>query len=740
MATQVIASTCKECSVRCGSLVYVEDGKVVKITGNPRHPASKGAFCVKGMNAPIVAREHADRPLYPMRRRGARGSGQWERVSWSEAFDEIAGRMGEVKRRYGAPAVAGAVSNHFVSRGVAMAQLMRSIGSPNYMINQDLCQGCRYTAALLTGVSAQPGNELPKARCVLVIGRSPSDSSVVQWMHIKEAKRLGAQLIVADPRRTPIARLSDQWLPVRPGTDAALALAMIHVLFAEKLYDAEFVANWCTGTDELEARAREYTPEAAAQITGVAAEDIVKAARTFATAKPGCLILGHGVDAQANGVKTVAAFHALLALTGNIDRPGTNRAAKRVPGFRDYYSVINDPKFRLPADIESRIIGADAYPLWSGPDSWAKASHNPSLVRAIHTGDPYPVKALYVSGVNIACTYPDIRSTTEALGKLDLLVVATDHLTPTAELADFVLPKTTLLEEEDVAVDQGGPCFSVVQRAVPPRGEAKTDIEIAAGLRDALKARGLIDFELYPWNSHRDFVDFQLRDTGVAFDELCKTGYLDVPCEYEAYRRDGFKTPSRKIEFAPGRLAALGHDPLPDYTAPAYAEKRPGYDLVLLTGIRSMAYHHSRFRNHGWARRIQDAPELRIHPETAQRRGIAQNDWVWVHTASGSGRVLLKAWITDEVPQDVVGTGMGWWFPEKSGPDHGALTFNVDVAIAYGPPWDPISGSPEARNVACRVVRADPTEVAALRASHEPARAPASEPKRLSGTEEAQTL
>src|SRR4051812_39897985 len=158
MVTKVIASSCKECSVRCGSLIYLEDDRVVKITGNPDHPGSRGAFCVKGVHAPVTAREHPDRPLYPQRRVGARGEAKWERISWDDAFDAIAAQIGRVKAEHGSTSIAGAVSNHFVSRGVAMTQLLRSIGSPNYMINQDLCQGCRYTAAMLTGVGAQPGN------------------------------------------------------------------------------------------------------------------------------------------------------------------------------------------------------------------------------------------------------------------------------------------------------------------------------------------------------------------------------------------------------------------------------------------------------------------------------------------------------------------------------------------------------------------------------------------------------
>lgn len=712
MATQVIPSTCKECSVRCGSLIYLDDGRVVRITGNPDHPGSQGAFCIKGTNAPITAREHPDRPLHPMRRKGDRGDGQWERVSWDEAFDEIAERLGQVKRDHGPLSIAGAVSNHFVSRGVAMTQLLRSLGSPNYMINQDLCQGCRYTAAMLTGVGAQPGNELQKARCVLVIGKSPSDSSVVQWMHIKHAKRAGAKLIVVDPRRTQIARIADHWLAIKPGTDAALALAMIHVMFNENLLDSAFVRQWCTGARELRQRAERYPPNVACDITGVAAEAIASVARLFATTKPGCLILGHGIDAQANGVMTAIAFHALLALTGNIDREGTNRLPRQQAGFRDYFSIINDPAFRLPREIEQKIIGGEDYPLWSGPNSWSKSSHNPSLIRAVITGNPYPIKALYASGVNIVCTYPDIQNTIAALKKLELLIVATDHITPTAELADFVLPKTTLLEEEDVSADQSAPCLSVVQRALPPRGEVKTDIEIAIGLRDALRKRGSLDFDLFPWNSHRDFVDFQLEGTGITFDELRVRGYRETPLAYEDYKNKGFKTPSKKIDLCSERLEEIGQDPLPDYKPPVYAQPPVEFDLVLLTGIRSMAYHHSRFRNHSWARKLQDVPELRINPKTARRFNIGVEDWVWVHTLNGPGRALLKARITDEVPENVVATGMGWWYPELGGADHGALTFNIDVAIPYGPPWDPISGSPEARNTACKICRAEPGEVA----------------------------
>lgn len=705
--TDVVASTCWECSVKCGSLVHLEDGRVVKITGNPAHPHSEGAFCVKGMNAPLAAREHPDRPLHPLRRKGSRGEGQWERVSWQEALDEIAGRLATVKRRDGALAICGAVSSAYFSRGVAMALLLRSLGTPNHMINQDLCQGCRNTGAMLTGLGAAPGNELERSRTVLVVGKSPSESDVVQWMHLKAAKRRGATLIAVDPRRTQLARRADLWLPIRPGTDAALALSMIHVLFAEDLWDRAFVGEWCVGAGRLRERAGRYPPAIAAAITGLRAETIVEAARRFAGEKPAALILGHGIDAQANGVQTARAFQCLLALTGNVDRPGTNRMPKRLPGFLDYWHFIHDPAFRLERGVEERIIGGREYPFWSGPHGWAKASHNPSVIRAMLTGEPYPVRALYVSGVNIVCTYPGMQDTIAALRSLDLLVVATDHMTPTAELADFVLPKTTTLEEEEVSWEPGGPCLSLTQRVLAPRGEARTDFEIAIALKERLETRGAIERDLLPWTSHRDFLEFQLKGTGLRLDDLRARGFHEIPFAYEDYRTQGFPTPSGKIELASSLLEAAGYDPLPDYAAPGYLGGDPDYPLTLLTGIRAMAYHHSRFRNHAWARRIQADPELRVHPETAARYGIADGDWVMVDTPRGKGAIRLRAQMTDDVPVEVLATGMGWWYPEQPGFDHGALAVNVDAALSYGPPWDPITGSAEARNAACRIRKAE---------------------------------
>ena len=208
------------------------------------------------------------------------------------------------------------------------------------------------------------------------------------------------------------------------------------------------MANRCHGFDALTERVSTCTPEWAERQTGVPAAQIVEAARMFARG-PSCFISGHGIDAASNGVQTFRSDHCLFAISGNVDRVGGNRRAKRPKGFKTYFDILFDPAFRLAPEIEAQRIGASQFPLWAGPLGYQMACHNPSVIEAILTGQPYPVRALYASGVNIAATYPDTARTIEALKSLDLYVVAAHTMTPTAAWADLVLPKTTTLEEEE---------------------------------------------------------------------------------------------------------------------------------------------------------------------------------------------------------------------------------------------------------------------------------------------------
>lgn len=704
MTEKTVPSTCWECSAWCGSLITIDRERVVKIGPNPAHPYSKGAFCVKGMRGAIDSVYHPRRVLHPLRRRGERGAGQWEQISWNEALDDITNRLADIRVQYGPQAIIGAVSSAYFSRGVAVALLLRSLGSPNWMINQDLCGGCRAVSDLVTGLNIGMGEDIEHTRCALVVGRNPAAADAIQWMALRRAKVRGAKIVAVDPKRTPVTRIADLWLRPRPGTDAALALGMMHVILADGTHDVQFVEQWCHGFEALKVRVADFPPDVAAALTGVAAEEIVAATRLYADG-PSCFVSGHGIDASSRGVQTFRAFHCLAAICGFIDRSGGNRRVKFPMGFRTYLSVLKDAAFRLPADIERQTIGAEHFPLWAGPNGWQMACHNPSAIRAMLTGEPYPIRAAYISGVNIAVTYPDTQETVRALRSLDCVVVATSVMTPTAELADIVLPKTVTLEEEEVSLAPGGPCVLYTAPVLPPAGEAKCDLEIAIALLDRLEARGALFRNLIPWRNQHEFNTFLLGNSGIDIDKLRDKGFAEFSYEMGDFARHPFPTPTGKAELYSTLLDALGQDPLPNHVPERVVPAgEAGYPLLLLTGDREKTYHHSRFRDHAWARKVSPEPRVLVHPDDAARFGIGDGQWVAIETAARLGRCRLRAKVTMDTPEGVVSTGMGWWLPECTTPDRGIFDVNINAAISYAAPWDPISGSADTRRLPCRLI------------------------------------
>jgi anaerobic selenocysteine-containing dehydrogenase len=704
--TIIHPSQCWECNTYCGSLVTMRDGAIVKIAPNPAHPNSKGAFCVKGIRAVREWTDNDSRLTHPLRRTGPRGSGQWERISWDRALDEVADQMAAVRSTHGPLALAGAVSGAAFSRGAIMALLMRSLGSPNWLINQDLCGGCQALSEKITGIAMKNGEDIDHAQCAMLVGRNPQAADPAQWMALKRLKKRGGRIIVIDPMGGPAADLADLWLRPYPGSDAALALAIAHLLIRDNRHDREFTARWCHGFTRYAARAAEFPPDVAARLTGVREADIVAAADLYADG-PSVFVPGHGIDAFSAGVQTFRAFDCLVAISGNLDRLGGNRLARRPQGMQTYLDLLHDPKFRLPLDIEKQTIGAQNFPLWAGPEGWQSACHNPSVIEAILTGDPYPVRAMYISGVNIAVTYPNSARTIAALQSLDFLVVASQTMTPTAGYADIVLPKTTTLEEEEVQLQPGTPCVSYTRALVQPRAEARCDLDIALGLRDRLAKRHALSRDFLPWPNMRAFNEYLLGDSGISIAELAKTGFALFPYTLGDFEARGFPTQTGKVELYSQTLAALGLDPLPGYTPPRAASEsqavQDDYPLVLLTGIREKTYHHSRFRDQRWAHKISPDPTIQIHPDTAAAHNIADAQWVEVRTPGIKNSCRLRAVVSDRAPPGVVATGMGWWDPGAARADKGALDININGALSYGGPWDPVTGSPDSHGLRCRI-------------------------------------
>ncbi|MEE2688796.1 MAG: molybdopterin-dependent oxidoreductase [Pseudomonadota bacterium] len=700
-------SQCWECNAYCGSLITMRNGKVDKIGPNPEHPGSKGAFCVKGIRAVREWTENDNRLLNPLRRIGTRGSGDWEEVSWDEALDEMADQFAAVRSEYGPMSIAGAVSGAAFSRGVVMALLMRSMGSPNWMINQDLCGGCQALSEKLTGTPIKNGEDIDNARTAMLVGRNPYAADPAQWQALKALKRRGGQIVVIDPMQGAASEIADIWLRPRPGTDAALALAMSFLLISWGKYDTSFVKDWCHGFEAFKQRANQYPPAVAAQLTGVPSQDIIAAAKAYANS-PSVFVPGHGIDAFSAGVQTFRSFNCLVAISGNLDRPGGNRIARKPDGFRNYLDLIHDPDFRLPLEIEKQTIGAERFPLWSGPEGWQTACHNPSVIEAILTSKPYPVRAMYISGVNIAVTYPDTTRTIEAMKSLDFVAVATHNLNPTAAYADIVLPKTTTLEEEEVQLVLSGPCVAYTRPVLEPRGKARADLDIALALRDKLAQRNALAQDFLPWTNQRAFNEYLLGDSGIDIETLREEGFRTFDYELGVFDETTFKTSTGKIELYSERLHAMGLDPLPNYVPPsadaADAEETAAYPLVLLTGLREKTYHHSRFRDQAWARKVSPNPLVYINPNTAADFEITDGQWITIYTAGTKTGCRAQARVNDAAPKGIAATGMGWWDPYSNDPELGARDININGAMSYGGPWDPVTGAPDSRGRRCKIV------------------------------------
>ncbi len=700
---RIIPSTCWECSTTCGSLLTVEQGRVTKVGPNAAHPGSKGAFCAKGIRALPEWTYGKQRLLHPLRRQGPRGSAEWQRITWEEALAEIATGLAAAAGRYGPLALAGAVSGGYFSRGAIVALLMRALGSPNWLINQDLCGGCRGVSDRVTGLGIANGEDIDNAASALVVGRNPYAADPVQWRALTALKKRGGKIVVIDPSETPIARRADLWLRPRPGTDAAIALAMIEVVIKEQRFDAEFVHKWCEGFEALAERASAFPPDRAARIADVPVEDIVAAARIYSDG-PSVFVSGHGIDAFSSGFQTFRAFHCLLAICGQLDRPGGNRRVRRPPGFKNYLDLIHSPRFQLPTEVAQRTLGATKYPFWAGPRGWQTACHNPTVIEAILTGEPYPLRAMYVSGVNIAVTYPDPRRTVAALKSLDFLAVAAHEHNPTTAWADIVLPKTTTLEEEEVQLQPGAPCVSYTQPAHAPLGEARCDMEIAAGILGAAEPLMPVNRKLLPWSNQREFNAYLLADSDIDLQVLREQGYAQFASMAGDFDTAGFATPSGKVELYSEALQTIGQDPLPGFGPPsAPKDADSAYPLILLTGARDKNYHHSRFRSQAWLRKQLPYPRLTVHPETAEKLALQDQAWVEIETHRTTGSARAKVEISDRVLPGVVSTGMGWWLPEAGGPDFGNGAVNINNALAYAAPFDPVAGSADTRGIPCRV-------------------------------------
>lgn len=680
-------SECFICNAGCDATVWVKDGKVIKVEGDPSSPVTKGTLCAKGLASRDML-YHPERLKYPMKRVGERGEGKWQRISWDNALDTIATRFTEIERKYGKDSI---VCAQGTSRGwlFYFARFANAWGKQWVGPGMAQCAVPRKTSnALVLGGGALECPHYDSTKCMIVWGTNP----VVTWqwkgMALMEAWARGAKLIVIDPVLSETASKADIWLQIRPGTDAALALAMLNVIINEELYDKEFVDRWCFGFDELKERVQEYPPEKVEEITWVPKAKIIEAARLYATTKPACITQVLAIDQNADTISTSRSIAMLAAVTGNIDVPGGNVFLMPLP----VYDVI-DPehilKNHLTKEQHETRLGSKKYPLLAGEDSMFPSAHNAIVWKAILTGKPYPVRAMYNHGNNMVVANPNSKMVIKALLSLDFFVVADLFLTPTAEIADIVLPAASWLERSMVnGSDQVSLNNVHLQQKVVELDECWSDYKI---LNELAKRLG---FGELMFDTEEGYYDFMLKPSGMTWQEFKKKGMLSLPMTYRKYEKDGFKTPSGKVELYSQKLKDLGFDPLLSYREPTESpvsnpELAKEYPLILTTGAREPVFRHSELRNIPVLRQIWPDPKVKINPKIADELGIKDGDVVIVETLRGS--MEAKAWLREDIAPRVIQVPSHW--PGNSNVN--LLTDNENCA--------PVVGSAQLRCQLCRV-------------------------------------
>lgn len=677
----------------CGLKVYTDaDGKVVNVEGDENHPVTQGRLCVRC----LTLRDYMYNPariIYPMKRDPEkRGDADaWERITWDEAIAIIKENYDRITKEYGRESCVvfvgtGREGGTFNPYGSVM------LGTPNYCYTQSgyACYiprlaassyiiGAAYPeidfAAALPGRYDDPEFVLPE--CLVVWGKMPlsSNGDGLFGHALVDLMRRGTRLITVDPRMNWLSSRADVALRLRVGTDAALAMAMINVIINEDLYDHEFVDYWCYGFDELKARVNDpelgMTPERAAEICDLKVEDIYKAARLYAQAKPASISWGLAIDQKANGMQAGQCILDLMSITGNVDVPGGNVLGDATTG-------LNEVGFGFEkgvGDLASKMIGLDQYPAYC---NLIMNAHADLMLQALETGEPYPIKFGFYAGNNLmSCTSAEPKRWHDAIIKsLEFCFTIDTFMTASAQSScDVFLPLAASAERDGTTFTHYGASMGIkgFSQKATTTGEAKTDIEACFTLGKVLNPHWWEEYSCVD-----DFIEHLRLSRKYKFRDVAKEVYVQDPVTYRKYEcgklrgdgKVGFNTPTGRIELYSTIFAQFNDDPLPYYMEPQYSplqtpELLEKYPFVLTTGARAYAFFHSENHQVPYCRELNPDPIVEIHPETAKRLGIADGQWVRIWNQFGE--CVEKAKLTQIVDEKTIHAQHAWWFPEEDG-------------------------------------------------------------------------
>jgi anaerobic selenocysteine-containing dehydrogenase len=657
-----------DCPDACSLLVTVENGKATRLRGNPAHPITRGFLC--GKVAQYLDREyHPERLLYPQRRTGAKGQGRFARISWDDALGEIADRLQSIAREFGPEAILpysyagtmGLLNNAGMDR-----RFFHRLGASR--LDRTICSsagGVGLTQALGVRYGTEP-EQFRHSKLIIAWGANVLGTNVHLWPFILEARRNGAKFYTIDPRRNRTGALADRHYFIHPGSDTALALAMMHVITSEKLHDADYVERHTLGFDALCERVRDWTPQRAAELTGIAADDIVKLAREYATTRPAVIRLNYGTQRSERGAMAVRTVGLLPALTGSWKDVGGGLQLSTSQAFQ-----FNRPALERP-DLQQRALGREA-----------RILNMSVLGQVLNQAAGPPVKAIVVYNSNPAAIAPNQSAVRHGLARADLFTVVLEQFqTDTADYADILLPATTFLEHTDLYLGYGHYYLQFARPAVPAAGEAKSNVEVFR----LLAARMGFDDPCFA-DSEEDMIRALLSSDhpfihGITLEELERdhSVRLHFPQNggpFQPFANGGFGTPSGRCEF---------HAETLDYTPPVEsrfgdAALRARYPLEMISPKNDDSMN-STFGNR--AGTDMQTAVLHVHLQDAAPRGILTGDQVRVFNDRGS--CLLRAEVDDTVPAGIIcAPSVRWGKKAPDGHNANFLTSDRLTDLGGGP-------------------------------------------------------
>ena len=689
----------------CGINCYVKDGRLVRIEGMKEAPMNQGKLCAKAY-ASIQWLYSPQRLTSPLRRVGEKGEGKFEKITWDEAIDTIANKLKEQKEKYGPESLA-VLSPRQCNYKDYFKRFLVAHGSPNYA-HSGICAVQRAFGTAYTLGIATPGGvpaDIKNSDLIILWTVNPvySGTSMGSLKTILDAKERGAKLVVIKPEMQPDAAKADIWLPIRPSTMTALALAMINVIVNENLYDGDFVEKWCYGFDKLVPHIQQYTPEWAEPITGLPTDRIKEVARLYANTPKACIVTGNAFDQISDSNHAVRAVAILIAITGHFDRQGANAltGGSTMPRARTLLNLHR----RIDQNWVDKLVGPEIampfQPFIEGPSSSYYRTFD-----SILTEKPYPIRAIIAPGTQPPVSTRNPGRIIEALKKLELFVVVDVMETSAMPWADVVIPVTTSYET-DHPFEISGNWIMARNRVIEPLGDYKSDYEFWLDLGNRM------GYEEEFW--HGDInacMDYQLEYFNMTMEELRKysTGiaYDSRPPVYEKYDRIFANQTSwydQKPYLPQGKVAIYsttfeenGFSPLPEWTDPpelptSNPELADKYPLIFFDAHTSNIYNHAWLRNIPNLREMEPDPWIHIHPDTAKERGIEDGDWIIAE--SPHGWIKAKAIYFPGIRPDTVMGLHGWWqgcdelkkpaSPLLNGGANINILYNSDIEKAFDP-------------------------------------------------------